>query len=155
MDYKAQINIKTKGGALLNFTFADYGEMETKITDPRFIGLLDLALSKTIQLEDKHSKLPERAPLQSAPQGVPQEAMAVPQCKSCGVLMFDNRTSKPKPTSPDFKCKNPQCNHRSGQYVGDSAWIKTNSKTGHRFLSWASEPKKPVQVADFAGDLPY
>lgn len=34
---------------------------------------------------------------------------AVPSCPVCDGLMWDNRTKKQSPNSPDFKCKDPKC----------------------------------------------
>ena len=51
-----------------------------------------------------------------------------PNCPSCNGPMWDNRTKKQSPNSPDFKCKDKTCNKAIWEKSGSKAEAETDAK---------------------------
>lgn len=54
--------------------------------------------------------------------------MPVPPCPKCGGPMFDNRSNKKTPRSPDFRCKDKECLDENNYVTG--AWERDYDKDG-------------------------
>ena len=68
------------------------------------------------------------APVAQAPSAETKFAEGV-SCPACGATVFDNQGNKRSEKSPDYKCTNKNC--------GKAGWVRTNGKTGQKFVSWA------------------
>lgn len=81
----------------------------------------------------------------------PTQAMAPKACPDCNGPMYDNRNDKKGPRSPDFRCKDPECNK--------AVWL-TPPKGGKKKSAPAPAPSGgyddyPEQLEEEDDDLPF
>ena len=152
-NWKAQLSFKA-GEGMLNLRFETQAELQNFVMiEKHSQGLVDACL-RMLDPTNKPVLQPQvSAPAQPARTPVAQVREVLtskePNCKSCGSAMWDNRTKKSSPKAPDWKCKSKSCSYvNPAGYAGDAAWVRFNKKTGHEFLSWASETKKEEAPKD-------
>ena len=72
-------------------------------------------------------------------------AQYVQVCPQCGSEMWDNRNRKTNPKAPDFKCKNPQCNH--------AIWPSKNSRPQGQTIPPPQQAARAVPPQDKEREL--